>query len=204
MTVAPPQYLQIAVDLARRIADHELREGTRLHGRSLMASRYNVSPETIRRAVCLLADMQVVEVRPQSGVVVLSAERAEEYIRNFQSSADTRSLMQRLRTLMGEYDRLHQQILETATALLKRPGLPVKDPLPNYEVMIPEGSPLLGRGLGELKFWQATGCTVVAIRRGGKMILSPGPYAQLQCGDGLILVGAPDAVSAAKRLAAPH
>ena len=29
----------------------------------------NVSPETIRRALRLLADMKVVEVKPQSGVV---------------------------------------------------------------------------------------------------------------------------------------
>ena len=47
--VVPSQYLQIALDLARRIVKGELPEGSRVYGRSVMASEYNVSPETIRR-----------------------------------------------------------------------------------------------------------------------------------------------------------
>ena len=74
--VVPSQYLQIALDLARRIAKGELPEGSRVYGRSVMASEYNVSPETIRRALRLLSDMKVVEVKPKSGVVVLSADSA--------------------------------------------------------------------------------------------------------------------------------
>ena len=66
-SVVPAQYLQIALDLAGRIARGELAEGSRIYGRSVMASEYSVSPETIRRALRLLADMKVVEVRPQSG-----------------------------------------------------------------------------------------------------------------------------------------
>ena len=49
-TVVPSQYLQIALDIAQRIAKGELPEGSRIYGRSLMASEYNVSPETVRRA----------------------------------------------------------------------------------------------------------------------------------------------------------
>ena len=47
-TVVPAQYLQIALDLAGRVARGELPEGSRVYGRSIMASEYNVSPETIR------------------------------------------------------------------------------------------------------------------------------------------------------------
>ena len=54
--VVPAQYLQIALDLATRIARGELAEGSRIYGRSVMASEYGVSPETIRRALRLLAD----------------------------------------------------------------------------------------------------------------------------------------------------
>lgn len=75
-SVVPSQYLQIALDLATRIAKGELAEGSRIYGRSVMASEYNVSPETIRRALRLLADMKVVEVKPQSGAKVLSADSA--------------------------------------------------------------------------------------------------------------------------------
>lgn len=69
--VVPSQYLQIALDLATRIAQGELTEGSRIYGRSVLASEYGVSPETIRKALRLLADMKVVDVKPQSGAVVL-------------------------------------------------------------------------------------------------------------------------------------
>ena len=42
------QYLQIALDLVSIIAKEEFSEGSKIYGRSVMASEYNVSPETIR------------------------------------------------------------------------------------------------------------------------------------------------------------
>ena len=201
-TVVPSQYLQIALDLARRIAKGELAEGSRVYGRSVMASEYNVSPETIRRALRLLADMKVVEVKPQSGAVVLSADSARRYIENFEESADVRALRQQLKELMAEYADLSRRLSDTVTALVKsRDTFAASgEPLPNYEVPVPKDSPLIGRSIGELKFWQSTGGTIVAIRRGQTVILSPGPYAQLYGGDVIVLVGSPAAAEAAHRL----
>ena len=201
-TVVPSQYLQIALDLARRIAKGELPEGSRIYGRSVMASEYNVSPETIRRALRLLADMKVVEVKPQSGAVVLSADSARRYIVNFEESADVRALRQQLKELMAEYADLSRRLSDTVTALMKSRDTfaAAGEPLPNYEVPIPKGSPLIGQSIGALKFWQSTGGTIVAIRRGQTVILSPGPYAQLYGGDVIVLVGSPAAAEAAHRL----
>ena len=201
-TVVPSQYLQIALDLARRIAKGELPEGSRVYGRSVMASEYNVSPETIRRALRLLSDMKVVEVKPQSGVVVLSADSARRYIENFEESADVRALRQQLKDLLAEYADLSRRLSDTVTALVKsRDTFAASgEPLPNYEVPVPKDSPLIGRSIGELKFWQSTGGTIVAIRRGQTVILSPGPYAQLYGGDVIVLVGSPAAAEAAHRL----
>ena len=61
----------------------------------------------------------------------------------------------------------------------------------------------IGQSIGALKFWQSTGGTIVAIRRGQTVILSPGPYAELYDGDVLVLVGSPAAVEAAHNLIAP-
>ncbi len=44
-TVVTAQYLQIALDLASRIAGGELKEGSKIYGRSMMASEYGVSPK---------------------------------------------------------------------------------------------------------------------------------------------------------------
>ena len=201
-TVVPSQYLQIALDLARRIAKGELAEGSRVYGRSVMASEYNVSPETIRRALRLLSDMKVVEVKPQSGAVVLSADSARRYIANFEESADIRALHRQLKDMMEEAADLHHRITDTIAALVKsrETFAAAGEPLPNYEVPVPQNSPVTGKSIGALKFWQSTGGTIVAIRRGQAVILSPGPYAELYAGDVIVLVGSPSAAEAAHRL----
>ena len=57
------QYMRIAISVAERIAAGELREGEKISGRSKLSSEYEVSPETVRRAIQLLSDMRVVERR---------------------------------------------------------------------------------------------------------------------------------------------
>ena len=199
-TVVPSQYLQIALDLANRIASGSLSEGSRLYGRSVLASEYSVSPETVRRALRLLADMKVVEIKPQSGAVVLSADNACRYIENFSEAADTRMLREQLKELLGQYGELNRKMAETVKALIKSQEIfSAGEPLPNYEVPILKDSPVLGKSIGELKFWQSTGSTIVAIRRGPSVILSPGPYAELYEGDVIVLVGNSAAIQAAKR-----
>ena len=201
-SVVPSQYLQIALDLATRIAKGELAEGSRIYGRSVMASEYNVSPETIRRALRLLADMKVVEVKPQSGAKVLSADSARRYIENFEEGADVHAMRAQLKSLLEEYDQLSRRLTETVTALIKsrETFAAAGEPLPNYEVPVPKDSPLIGKSIGALKFWQSTGGTIVAIRRGQTVILSPGPYAELYGGDVIVLVGSPAAAEAARHL----
>ncbi|MEG2176009.1 MAG: TrkA C-terminal domain-containing protein [Oscillibacter sp.] len=201
-TVVPAQYLQIALDLATRIANGQLPEGGRIYGRSLMASEYSVSPETIRRALRLLADMKVVEVKPQSGAMVLSADSARRYIANFGESSDTQALRGQIKTLLAQYAELNRQLTDTVSALVKSEETfaSAAQPFPNYEVPVPLGSPLIGKSIGALQFWQSTGGTIVAIRRGQTVILSPGPYAELYGGDMIILVGSPAAAEAAHRL----
>ena len=201
-TVVPSQYLVIALDLATRIAKGDLAEGTRIYGRSVMASEYNVSPETIRRALRLLSDMKVVEVKPQSGAVVLSADNARRYIENFAQDRDVKSLHQHIRSLLRQSGELNRQLEEAVTALVKSRDTfsAAAEPFPNYEVTVPQDSPLIGKNIGELQFWQSTGGTIVAIRRGQTVILSPGPYAELYAGDVIVLVGSPSAAEASHHL----
>ena len=200
-TVVPSLYLQIALDIARRIARGELREGARLYGRSVMASEYHVSPETIRRALRLLSDMKVVEIKPQSGVTVLSADNARRYIENFEDDSQVHRLREDLKDLIGEYSALNQRLVQTVSALLnsRETFSAAHESLPNYEVPVPKGSPVIGKSIGELRFWQSTGGTIVAIRRGKALMLSPGPYAELYDGDVIILVGSRAAAEAARR-----
>jgi len=99
-----PQYMRIAVSVAGRIADGQLAEGEKLSGRSKLSSEYQVSPETIRKSVQLLRDMQVVTVKEQSGVYVRSAENAKRYLQMVGEKNELRQKKQRLRALLAQQE----------------------------------------------------------------------------------------------------
>ena len=196
-----PQYLRIALDVAEKIAAGELEERQRLSGRSLLASEYAVSPETVRKALRLLANMKVVEVREKSGVVVLSRDNARRYLELLRSRQDELERYERFRDLYERYSELGREMMEAGsqlmTARLHPP--PSQWALPQYELRVPEGSGAAGKSLRELRFWQGTGATIVAIRRSQETIVSPGPDAELYAGDMVLFVGGPDAPAAAER-----
>lgn len=198
----PSQYLYIALDLAQRIVRGDFTEGSRMYGRSVLASEYNVSPETIRRALRLLGDMKVVDIIPQSGVVVRSVDSAQRYIANFQESLERKQIWTELKSTLEQSQMLNHRAEELISALSKEQSQVSAslDSLPKYEVTVPVGSHLIGKSIGELNFWQATGSTIAAIRRGSTVLLSPGPYAQLYEQDVLILIGSPQAAQAAQCL----
>jgi len=182
------QYTRIAISLAERIASGQLKEGDKLSGRSKLSPEYNVSPETIRRTLRLLADMKVVEVKEQSGVYVLSADNARRYLHNFADQTDIRGKQQQLKELLVRQEHLNRQMAALCRDILDETSQ-TPDALPNYYCRIPDDGPHSGTTVGALRFWQATGATIVAIRRGLSYIVSPGPYAELYAGDAVIFVG---------------
>ena len=198
---ALPQYMQIALSIASRIADGDVPEGAKISGRSKLSSEYNVSPETIRKAMRLLSDMRVVDVRKQSGVYVLSADNAKRYLHNFEPKMDVLNKRRCLTELLEQQSKVSQQLAELCRSILDYAVLPLRadDTLPNYICRIPEAWPENGKNLGTLHFWQATGATIVAIRRGTSRIVSPGPYAELYGGDEIIFVGTYEAREAVSR-----
>lgn len=199
-SISQPLYSQIALDIASRIARDELKEKTKIYGRSVMSSEYGVSPETIRRSLKLLSDMEIVDVKHNSGAVVLSREKAIKYLERFNSRVDIHLYQKQLGGLLEEQTLLAKKIDESVRSLISiNEKFSRTHPFQNYELEIPPTSPVIGLNIGELKFWQRTGATVIAIRRGDKIILSPGPYAVLHANDIIIFVGdltAPEAARA--------
>lgn len=201
-TTNQPYYHKIAMDIATRISNGEFKEGERIFGRSALASEYKTSPETIRRALKLLADMKVVEVKPQSGTTVLSNDNALRYVSSAESEDSVHDLFAELREIKDEYGALNARLVDTVETLARSrySFAEAASPLPNYEISVPDDSPLIGKNIGSLQFWQETGTTIIAIRRGQNVIISPGPTAELYGGDVIILIGTTDAVDAAYRL----
>ena len=188
----PPQYEQIAEDIARRIVEGRLVTGDKLFGRSVMSSEYGVSPETIRRAFRLLADMQVIEIKPQSGASVLSLDSAKRYLERIDQLESRQNLDSRLKKLLQEHSRLAKELGEVTSAISKRQETLFSAAEMGFgvgESKIEKGSWVIGKTIAKLAFWQSTGATVLAIRRGQSLIVSPGPYAELYKGDSIIFVG---------------
>ncbi len=183
-------YAKIALDIANRIANGEIEEGRRLSGRSLMASEYGVSPETIRRAFSLLEEMKVVKVFQNSGVLVTSKENALAYISKHGSKNETRLMLSRMHDLIDYKTKIEKELFEiTKTLIDSSERFAASNPFHTYECVIEADSKAVKKSLGDLRFWNQTGATVIAIRREGAIILSPGPKLLLEENDVLVIVG---------------
>lgn len=198
-TVISPIYAQIALDIATRIANGELKENTKIHGRSTMSSEYGVSPETIRRSMKLLEDMKIVSVVKNSGTIVLSAENASLYVERFGEHNKISLLQKKMRDLIKHGFDINQQILDISNSIIRiNDKFSESNPFENHEIKIVPNSYFIGKTLAQLNFWQETMATVIAVRRQGKIILSPGPYVLFQENDIIIFIGDIKSVQAVK------
>jgi K+/H+ antiporter YhaU regulatory subunit KhtT len=185
----PPAYLQVARDIAGRIASGEIKEGERFSGRSLMSSQYNVSPETIRRALGLLAEMDVLSMRQNVGAVVKSRQQAALYMEQSGEAAGLRLLREELSKLMEERRALDERIESTTLRLADMAErFRYSDEMQTYEFQVPQGACIAGKTIAESAFRTETGATILAIRRGSAVELSPGPGESIAAGDVLVVV----------------
>ena len=187
-SINPPVYSQVAFDIAAKIAAGEIPVGERFTGRSLMGPQYGVSPETIRRAMRHLEDMGIISTQANVGSTVLSQKRAVEYVEQYQAGKDLRALKVRLRELTAQRDALNSEIIETTQQIIDMgERFRHSDRLRTYEFEVADGTPAAGRSIGELQFRQKTGATIVAVRKGEDILLSPGPQLPLEAGDILVV-----------------
>lgn len=188
--ITPPIYAQISLDIAVRIARGDLKENSKISGRSLMASEYNVSPETIRRSFQLLEDMKIIEVIPGSGAIIKSRENALKYIEKYNLGKDLKNLRNDLNALLKERDNINIKIngvIDQVFDLSER--FRNINPLLTLEFEVFDNSPIIDKSITETNFWQNTGATIVAVKRLDKIILSPGPYFVFAPHDILVVVG---------------
>ena len=105
-----PAYLKIAIDIASRIVNGDFVEGEKLSGRSTLASLYNVSPETIRRSIALLKDMDVVEVAEKSGIKITSKHNANEFLKKFKTKSEFTNIKEEIYNLINEKKVLEEKL----------------------------------------------------------------------------------------------
>ena len=185
-----PRYEKIALDIANAIYKGQYEEGEKIYGRSTLAGTYNVSPETIRRAIKILEDVGVVESSRGSGIVIISKDKAFKYINRFKNIESVASLRIKIMEQIEAKNKIESEILDTIDRIIERSSvLSNITALTPFELEITDHCKILGKSIGELNFWQNTGATIVGIRRENETILSPGPYATLELGDVILIIG---------------
>ena len=198
--IESPVYQQIAVDLAMKIATGKYEEKERIRGRSTLASYYNVSPETIRKAVCILEDVGIVKVQQGIGIDVASAQKAREFQEKYNNIYNLNSLKQELLDLLQQQQEREKQLKEKVNDLIAcTERFQDTNPFTPFEIKITKDMNFLGKTASEINFWQNTMATIIGIKRNDRLILSPGSYATLKEGDVWYLVGTEESFNRVKK-----
>ncbi|MBE0449934.1 MAG: GntR family transcriptional regulator [Clostridia bacterium] len=184
------KYEKIALDIAYSIVNDEWKIGDIIKGRSTLSGKYSVSPETIRRALKLLEELNVVEVIEKKGMLIKSKTAAVAYIKEYRSKDHVLSLRENIAKMIEEKRLIEDNMLEKLDKLIEEAVL-----LKNVGIIYPlefkilEGSPLIGRSIGDIRFWEHTGATIIGVNRTGELVLSPGPKLVFFEGDVVFYVG---------------
>lgn len=188
-----PTYQKIAVDIASKIVEHQYLIGEKVYTRSTLASGYNVSSETARRAVSILSDLGIVETIKGSGVIIKSYEKALEFVREFKDLQTVNSLVVDIKNSISKQKKgtldLEEKIEQLTENIARFQSI---NPFIPFEVKIEKNTSYLNKNTSEANFWHHTGATVIAIKRDNHTILSPGPYADFQENDIFYFIGDED------------
>lgn len=190
MQIKKPKYQIIAEDIAAKIVEKKYVPGEKIYARSIIASQYGVSAETARRAIAMLQDLEIVEATKGSGVMITSYENAVKFVHQNEGVQSIRELQLNIQGILeqqeAEIANLHVLVSELVNRTSRFKAI---NPFIPYQLEITEACPYLEKTISEINFWQHTGATIVAIRKGSDLLLSPGPYATLHPGNILYFIG---------------
>jgi len=188
-TIVKPIYKKIAIDISNRILSGDFSVGDKLYGRSSLASEYNVSPETIRRSITLLSDMDIVTVTKGSGIVINSADNCLKFIDNFKDIDSISSIKKNIMLLLEKKKELDKNIDCSIDELIDYSSrFKNSNPFIPFEFEIHSEMCIIDKTISDTKFWQNTGATIIGIRRNGELILSPGPHTTFKAKDIFVVI----------------
>lgn len=184
-----PRYVEIAKELAKKIEIETIKVDDVLKGRTLLSSEYNVSSETIRKAINILASEHIVRVKHGYGVIVISKENASKFLKKMQETSVDNTLVEETNDLIKKRNELNEEISKNIALLVKKTSnTSVKD-IEFHELTITDDCWVINQTIGDVYFYNYTEATIVAIKRGDKLIVSPGPDFTFIANDVLIVVG---------------
>ncbi len=190
LKVSAPVYQQIAADIAAKIVDKRYQVGEKVYARSSLASQYGVSSETARRAICVLADLDIVDVTKGSGVVINSYENAVKFVQQFTGIQSIYDLKQKVFNCIDQQKKDMKFLSSCVQGIVERTErFQAVNPFIPFEIKITNQTPYLNKSISEINFWHYTNATVIGIKRDQTILMSPGPYAILCENDTLYYCG---------------
>ncbi len=183
------RYQEIAVDIAHAVYMGEFQEGEKIHGRSTLAARFNVSPETIRRAIAILQNSGVVFVSQGIGIIVESKLQAEKFLRSFDQKGELQLFMEEIKKLMDQRREIDAQIENHLQRVMVHMERARSRFLDVEEIEVPTGSKAAGKTLKELRIREHTGVTVVAVVKKGNEEFAPAAGYIVEENDLFLVIG---------------
>lgn len=194
--IVSPVYQQIAVDIASKIISGHYSVGDKIYARSSLATQYGVSPETARRAILILQDMDIVDIVKGSGVVIKSCDNAMKLVKQYKDIKTIVELKQDILTCAERIESENSCLKEKLVDLLdKTDRFRDINPFVPFEISITEKTPHINKTIAEINFWHNTTATIIGIKRDNKLLMSPGPYSTLKNKDILYFVGDENCIS---------
>ena len=188
-----PRYVKIAHDICSKILSGEFQEGDTLKGRSMLASMYNVSPETIRKAIIILADEGILEVKQGVGIFIDSVVKAKAYADKWEAKSSVDEQYEKVNKLIEQANNINTELQKALSDMKDNFKYQTNEAITFQKAVIPENCWLNNKTIGEVYFWNYTEATIVAVvDQNNNIMPSPGPDYPLRSGDTLILVSKDD------------
>jgi DNA-binding transcriptional regulator YhcF (GntR family) len=169
-----PIYERVAYEIAIQIANGQYSEGAKIKGRSLASTQFNVSTETMRKALNVLQDHGVITIKEQSGAEVISKVNALAYSEAFKDEVALKNTFQSFHALLDESKAIQLRIKKELSRLQKKYDINHSStPIRTFDYQLSERHPLVGQTHQSINLYQRTGATLYGIV-GAVTLSSPG------------------------------
>lgn len=182
------RYEQIAYRIAKDIVFGNIKELEKLSGRSLLSSKYNVSSETIRKAVELLNAYDVVKVKDRSGIVVISSEKANAYINDYHKKNSSKKNYHETLDLLEQSTKINHDLHKKIKKIMQMTKNEIF-PFEYFVIQLDEKSSHLGETISSLNFYDKTKTMIIAYEIDKVLHQAPNPNTILNASMKLYVLG---------------
>ncbi|BCR35886.1 GntR family transcriptional regulator [Mariniplasma anaerobium] len=182
------RYEQIAYQLAKDIVSGNIKELEKLSGRSLLSSKYNVSSETIRKAIELLHAYHVVKVKDRSGIIVISSENASAYIRDYKKKNSSKKHFEETLDLLEQSTKMNQDLHKKIKKIMQLTKSELF-PFEYFVIKLNEQSNHIGETIASINLYDKAETMIVAYEKEKLFYQAPSPDTCLSASMKLYILG---------------